>query len=144
MKRVPAGPALPDPQTDIVPGLPREIKAILLIDDHADTLRSLARLLTRNQYHVTTACRYDEGLAKARGGTFDLIISDLGLPDGSGLNLIAEIRQFCVAPAIALSGYGMEEDVAKTLAAGFNRHLTKPVTFPVLLASIRQLMSAAV
>lgn len=144
LKHAAAGAPAPAPLPSGQHGASREIQTILLIDDHGDTLRSLARLLTRNHYQVTTASRYDEGLAKSRAEPFDLIISDLGLPDGSGLDLIAEIRRHCLAPAIALSGYGMEEDVAKTHAAGFNLHLTKPVTFQVLLTSIRQLMSPAV
>ncbi|MGV3663673.1 MAG: ATP-binding protein [Prosthecobacter sp.] len=125
-------------------GLATETQSILLIDDHLDTLRSLSRLLIRNGYQVTTAGSYADGLARARERQYEVIISDLGLPDGSGLDLIREIRQSCEAPAIALSGYGMEGDVARTLAAGFDRHLTKPVTFQTLLASIRQLLSRGV
>lgn len=121
--------------------VPLETRNILLIDDHQDTLRSLSRLLDRHGYKVATAASCVEGLARVGEMAYDVIISDLGLPDGSGLDLIKEIRRDCAVPAIALSGYGMEADVAKTLAAGFDLHLTKPVTFQVLLASVRQLLA---
>jgi CheY-like chemotaxis protein len=63
---------------------------------------------------------------------FDLIVSDIGLPDGNGVSLIHAVRAFCDAPAIALTGYGMREDVERCLNAGFNKHVTKPVTFEML------------
>ncbi|WP_395746960.1 ATP-binding protein [Prosthecobacter sp.] len=113
---------------------------ILLIDDHADTLWSLNRLLMRHGYEVITCSSYSEALQLARRGGFDVIISDLGLPDGSGLDLIREIRQFSDAPAIALSGYGMESDMTQTREAGFATHLTKPVDFPELLEALRVLL----
>jgi CheY-like chemotaxis protein len=71
---------------------------------------------------------------------YDVIISDLGLPDGSGLDLIKNLRQHTAAPAIALSGYGMESDVAQTRAAGFSTHLTKPVDFTALIEVLQGLM----
>lgn len=66
-------------------------------------------------------------------------MSDIGLPDGTGIDLITAARQVSDMPAIALTGYGMEEDVAKCLAAGFNGHLTKPISFQKLQLMIRQL-----
>jgi CheY-like chemotaxis protein len=69
---------------------------------------------------------------------FDLIISDIGLPDGNGVSLIHAVRAFCDAPAIALTGYGMREDVERCLNAGFNKHITKPVTFEVLAEGIAE------
>lgn len=112
---------------------------ILLIDDHADTLWSMNRLLQRRGYEVTTARSYAEALQRAEVGEFDYIISDLGLPDGSGLDLLKELRQHSHAPAIALSGYGMESDVELAREAGFTTHLTKPVDFPALLEVLRGL-----
>lgn len=115
---------------------------ILLIDDHADTLWSMNRLLVRRGYEVMTASSYAEALKLANRGVYDVIISDLGLPDGSGLDLIKELRQHSNAPAIALSGYGMDSDVALTREAGFTTHLTKPVDFPSLIEVLRTLMKA--
>ena len=72
---------------------------------------------------------------------FDLIISDIGLPDGNGVSLIHAVRAFCGAPAIALTGYGMREDVERCLHAGFNRHVTKPVTFEALRQIIAEVFA---
>ncbi|MES2595941.1 MAG: ATP-binding protein [Verrucomicrobiota bacterium] len=117
--------------------------SILLIDDHADTLWSLSRLLVRRGYTVTTAVDCAEARAHAARTVFDLIISDLGLPDGSGHDLMREIRKSHATPAIALSGYGMESDVSQTKEAGFELHLTKPVDFQSLLRSIETLTQSA-
>ncbi|WP_395740915.1 ATP-binding protein [Prosthecobacter sp.] len=115
---------------------------VLLIDDHADTLWSLNRLLLRRGYEVTMASSCAEAVTLAKEGTYDVIISDLGLPDGSGVDLLKEIRQFSDVPAIALSGYGMESDMTQTKEAGFATHLTKPVDFQVLTEAVRGLMKA--
>jgi len=128
-------PAVPDPGHSS-----HDSRAVLLIDDHQDTLRSLSRLLTKRGFVVTTAANSAEGLASAREIEFDIIVSDLGLPDGSGLDLMKAIREFSQTPAIALSGYGMQSDVDKTKAAGFQAHLTKPVSIPDLLSKIERVL----
>ncbi len=143
-------PLLPKAETDLAaaPSAASDESAapaarrILLVEDHADTLRTLARLLTRRGHTVAGAATCAEALALAASATFDIVISDVGLPDRSGLELIAELRRTHSIPAIALSGYGMEADVANSQAAGFNRHLTKPVNFPLLEEAIRDLCSA--
>lgn len=122
------------------PSTVNEVKArILLIEDHADTLNALSRLLERKGHSVTSA----ENGAVARqifgAEEFDVIISDLGLPDCSGLELITEFRTQRNTPAIALSGYGMESDVRNCIAAGFNDHLTKPIDFGRLLQAVNRL-----
>lgn len=116
--------------------------SILLIDDHTDTLWSLSRLLKRHGHSVTTASNCAEAQEHSGQTVFDLIISDLGLPDGSGLDLIREIRKSRTTPAIALSGYGMESDVQKSTDAGFEAHLTKPIVFQSLLRTIAALTQA--
>ena len=73
----------------------------------------------------------------SRDDGLDLVVSDLGLPDGTGLDLMAELRDRYGVRGIALSGYGMEEDVLKSLAAGFERHLTKPIDLQALQAAIQ-------
>lgn len=115
---------------------------ILLVDDHADTLNIMSRLLARRGYRVLTAESCAAALATARENPFDLIVSDLGLPDGSGLTLLSSLRQIRAVPAVALSGYGMEEDVTKSRAVGFDEHLTKPIDFPVLMRTIGRLLSS--
>jgi hypothetical protein len=116
---------------------------ILLVEDHADTRRATARLLNGIGHRVTTADCVAGGLEAAdTGGPYDLLISDLGLPDGTGLDLIRQLRPRLNIPAIALSGFGMESDIQSSLDAGFDLHLTKPTTLERLESAIRELSSA--
>lgn len=131
--------ALPNHVAAIPPTQVPVTGRILLIDDHADTLWSLKRLLSRRGYEVITTSSYAEAVKTSQQGVYDVIISDLGLPDGSGLDLIKELRQYSGAPAIALSGYGMESDMTHTREAGFAEHITKPVDFPSLMEALRRL-----
>ena len=78
-------------------------------------------------------------MEKAAAGRFDLLVSDIGLPDGSGHDLMRALRQQFNLRGIAFSGFGMEADVQKSLAAGFATHLTKPIDFERL----KQAMAAA-
>ncbi|HEY1662682.1 MAG TPA: ATP-binding protein [Verrucomicrobiae bacterium] len=105
---------------------------ILLVEDHKDTRNSLEWLLKKNKHDVKVAASAKEALKLAEEYTFDLVISDIGLPDQSGLELMAQLRDKFGLKGIGLSGYGMEEDIAKGLAAGFVHHLTKPVKFDQL------------
>jgi CheY-like chemotaxis protein len=114
---------------------------ILLIEDHNDTSLALARLLKRQGYEVATADSVATGLEAVRQNKFNLLVCDIGLPDGTGFQLIEEVRKHSRTPALALSGFGMEEDVAKSRLAGFEGHLTKPVNFQKLEAAIWQLTS---
>ena len=116
---------------------------ILLVEDHDDTARTLARLLQSQGYEVKTAGLVASALEALRREAFDLLLCDIGLPDGTGFQLIEEVRKDWRTPALALSGFGMEEDVAKSKAAGFEGHLTKPVNFQKLEAAIRQLTASA-
>lgn len=113
---------------------------ILLVEDHADTAEAMAELLSLLGYQVTTTGTVAEALAAAREGRFDLMLSDLGLPDGTGLDLMREIAGWNGLPGIAISGYGMEEDVRQSLEAGFRQHLTKPVTLQRLETAIREVV----
>ena len=112
---------------------------ILLVEDHKPTSRALTQLLVRRNYQVAAADCVAEARAVARRQSFDLLISDIGLPDGNGYDLMAELRTEYGLPGIALTGYGMEEDVNRSQAAGFIAHLTKPVSVQALegaLASV--------
>jgi len=102
---------------------------LLLVEDHESTLRVLSRLLMKEGHHVVTVTTIAEALAAAEMNAFDLVISDLGLPDGTGTELMGRLRASHGLKGIALSGYGMEEDVARSHEAGFITHLTKPVDF---------------
>ncbi len=114
-------------------GRPRRV---LLVEDHEDTLQILSRLLRKWGYCVTTAGNVRSALQQAEEGEFDILISDLGLPDGSGLDVVRRIKGRM--PAIALSGYGTDEDIRTSLEAGFSEHLTKPVSFRALRAVLEQ------
>ncbi|MEZ0274058.1 MAG: ATP-binding protein, partial [Roseimicrobium sp.] len=101
---------------------------ILLVEDHEPTRVALAQLLKRRKHQVTTAGTVAEALAAAESDTFDLVMSDIGLPDGNGNDLMRELRSRYKLRGIALTGYGMSEDIARTHAAGFMAHLTKPIS----------------
>ncbi|MEO6789066.1 MAG: ATP-binding protein, partial [Chthoniobacteraceae bacterium] len=105
---------------------------LLVVEDHGATRTVLTRLLTRSGHHVTAASTMAEALAAFAAERFDAVISDLGLPDGSGLDLMREIQRQRPVPAIALSGYGMEDDLRQTKEAGFCAHLVKPVNIDQL------------
>jgi PAS domain S-box-containing protein len=109
---------------------------ILLVDDHKDTVRTLRLLLTRLGYEVSTAESFNDAMQIARTESFDLLVSDIGLPDGSGLDLMKEVHSLQRINGIALSGFGMEEDLQRSREAGFVDHLTKPVDLDRLQAAI--------
>lgn len=106
---------------------PRRGHEILIVEDHMDTRITLQRLLERRGYKVTAATSAEQALAAASEGQFDLVISDLGLPDMTGNELMSLLRDRHGLPGIAVSGYGMEEDVNRSRNAGFVHHLTKPI-----------------
>src|SRR4029434_5584800 len=100
---------------------------ILLVDDHKDTVQVLERLLVKLGYGVVTAQNYHDAVRLAETKRFDLLVSDIGLPDGNGFDLLRQIRGRQAIDAIALSGFGMEDDLRKSREAGFSDYLIKPV-----------------
>jgi signal transduction histidine kinase len=114
---------------------------ILLVDDHTDTVESLRPLLTQEGYEVCTANTIAQALEIAKVCEFDVLISDIGLPDGDGTELLARLKseQNPRPIGIALSGFGMDEDRKRSRKAGFAEHLTKPVDFAVLQKAITRL-----
>lgn len=100
---------------------------ILLVDDHDDTRISLKRLLERRGHRVETASTMARARDLAVPGVFELLISDIGLPDASGHELMRALRSDTGLKAIAVSGYGMPADISRSLEAGFALHLTKPL-----------------
>jgi signal transduction histidine kinase/CheY-like chemotaxis protein len=117
---------------------------ILLVEDHEPTRSTLKKLLERRRHHVTAA----EDLATARElaacGRFDLLLSDLGLPDGDGTDLMRELAERSGLPGIALSGFGMDEDLRRSDSAGFFAHLVKPVDISLLDRTMAALASTGV
>jgi PAS domain S-box-containing protein len=113
---------------------------ILLVEDHDDTSRVLGRLLERLGHHVRAADSVAAALEAAKE-PFDLLLSDIGLPDGTGIDLMQQLRDrgHDGFPAVALTGFGMEEDIAKTREAGFTDHLTKPINFQRLQMVVQKI-----
>ena len=112
---------------------------ILLVEDHEDTARVLGRILRNAGFDVSHAGTVTDARALAGARPFDLLISDVGLPDGSGLDLMKALREAQGIKGIALSGFGTDEDVAASAAAGFAAHITKPVDWDRLRAEIEKL-----
>ncbi len=112
---------------------------ILIVDDHADTSHVMQLLLERRGYTVRTANTVNSAFNAALADDYDLLISDIGLPDGSGLDLMRQLREQKPMLGVALSGFGMEEDIQKSMEAGFVEHLTKPVNFKQLQEVIHRL-----
>ena len=100
---------------------------ILLVEDHDDTRKSMERLLKRFGHKVGAASTAAKGLEMAAAEPFDLVISDIGLPDLSGEDLMSELRDRFGLIGVAVSGYGMEADIARCRIGGFAHHLTKPI-----------------
>ena len=102
-------------------------KFVLLVEDHEITRTVLAHLLSRRNYKVFTADSVAQAREIADQNKFDFLIADIGLPDGNGNDLMNELREKYGLKGIALTGYGMEDDIARGKAAGFVTHLIKPV-----------------
>ena len=115
---------------------------ILLVEDHEDTARMMARLLRNGGHQVWTAGSVAAARLIVERQEFDLMISDIGLPDGSGLDLMEELVRRHGMRGIALSGYGMEQDIFRSHAAGFMEHLTKPVKLDELRRAVSRMLSA--
>jgi two-component system, chemotaxis family, CheB/CheR fusion protein len=113
-------------------------RTILLVEDHPDTAKTMKKLLHHSGYQVRTADSVASALRAADAQAFDLLVCDIGLPDGSGLDLMRQLLAKRPVTAIALSGYGMEDDVRRSKEAGFVDHLTKPVDVRRLQEVIRQ------
>jgi DNA-binding response OmpR family regulator len=116
---------------------------LLVVDDHHDTCTGMKMMLERRGYRVTLAHTADEAIARAGEQEFDLMVSDIGLPDRSGYELMQELHSSKNMRGIALSGFGMENDVTRAREAGFSEHLTKPINFERLEAVIHSLLDVA-
>ena len=132
-----AGPVAPAGKAEPPAAEPGPLTRVLLLDDHPPTLAILAHLLRKRRFEVVPAGTVAEARAIVDSQPIRLLISDVGLPDGDGCALMAELRER--RPdliGIALSGYGTEEDRARSRSAGFAEHLTKPVNVSVLEGAI--------
>ena len=114
---------------------------ILLVDDHPDTCSALERLLVRRGHLVAAEQSVRSAMEAASRGQFDLLISDIALPDGTGIDLIAWVRAMQPIRGIAISGFGMNGDIERSLKAGFSEHLVKPIKAEKLEAAIDRVMA---
>jgi CheY-like chemotaxis protein len=122
-------------------GQPGKPLKILLVEDHVDTQVFMSRLLKSFKHDVTAAGTVREALTLAGKEAFDLVISDLGLPDGTGFQLMQELKDRHGLKGIALSGHG--EDLAQGPGAGFLAHLVKPIDFDELRQAIGKVAGGA-
>ena len=135
--------AAPATAHSVVTARPQPAKAdasrslrILLVEDHEPTRSALSRLLARRRHFVEAAGSVAEARSLASNDRFDLVISDIGLPDGDGCELMALLRRERRLRGIALTGFGMEHDIVRSRQAGFFTHLTKPIRADQLEAAI--------
>jgi CheY-like chemotaxis protein len=138
-----SSPASAPSATPSVPPPPRTGVRVLVVEDHEDTLNTLRRLLERRGYVVRIATSVAQALEVAGSFEFDVLVSDIGLPDGRGTELLERLGELRGSrpPSIAMSGYGMEDDLERSRDAGFSEHLTKPVEFAALQQAIARLAS---
>ena len=121
---------------------PALARPVLVVDDSAETLELLETYFRRKGYDVLAADSAEEAVRLARSRTPALIISDISMPEVDGYEMLSRLRRLPgveQVPAIALSGYAMEEDRQRALAAGFATHVAKPVDPDELLSTIREL-----
>ncbi|MDR3633781.1 MAG: CHASE3 domain-containing protein [Isosphaeraceae bacterium] len=141
---VPAGPRgtpAAGPNSTVAEAHPS--RRILLVEDDPMTLRIMARLLREVGHDVVTAAGCEAAVAAVRDDT-EIVISDIGLPDGSGFDLMRRLRaDHPHLAGVALTGFGMDDDVEKSQQAGFGVHLTKPIDFSKLEWAIRTVKGGA-
>lgn len=122
------------------PHVPRRSLRLLIVDDDGDTRRILSRLLSKCGHDVATVDCAQSALELLGSRRFDSLISDIGLPDSSGYELVREAKQRQSLKGIALSGFGTDEDVRRSMEAGFDYHLAKPIKFQDLQSLLEKIL----
>ncbi len=112
----------------MTPGPPARVLQIVVVEDHAQTRRWLQIVLERRGHVVRAARSLEEALLQLQQGPCDLVLSDIGLPDGLGWDLLGRACLRQPPFAAAMSGYGSAADKARSQASGFQMHLVKPFT----------------
>jgi PAS domain S-box-containing protein len=118
---------------------PAKSLRILLVEDHGDTRQTLSRLLSHFGHQIFVADNRQSALEMVQSQKFDVVLSDIGLPDGSGYEVISQAKQKHPVKGVALTGFGTDEDIRRGKEAGFDFHLTKPVDFHELRAVLSQI-----
>ena len=114
---------------------------ILIVEDRPIDRQLLATILRTRGHELVEASDGEEALDALKQIGPDLVISDIGLPGGSGNQLMSALQALSPVKGIALSGYGMKADVDRSEAAGFSAHMTKPCDLSVLNAIIDKVLS---
>jgi len=120
----------------------RDKRSALVVDDVADVTDMLSVFLTHAGYRVVTASSAPAALEAARQRQFDVVISDIGMPEMNGYQLASALRLlpgYQTVPMVAVTGYSMFDDKQQSMTAGFNAHMTKPIDPQALLNLIEQL-----
>jgi two-component system, chemotaxis family, CheB/CheR fusion protein len=116
---------------------------LIVVEDHAETAEGLKRFLSTIGYKVFVATDMASALALAAAVEFDVLLSDLGLPDGNGWELLKQLSAERRIRAIAFSGYNSPADRQRSVEAGFLEHLAKPLAPDQLCAAINRAVAAA-
>jgi CheY-like chemotaxis protein len=117
-------------------------RSALVVDDVADVTDMLSMLMTHAGYDVSTASSATAAIALARDHHFDMVISDIGMPEMNGYQLAQALRAlpgYETVPMVAVTGYSMFDDRARSLTSGFNEHVTKPIDPRAFLELIEHL-----
>ncbi len=141
LNTVPAPKVQPARSTSDAPNGSRGLR-ILLVDDHQDTCVALERVLIRRGHLVAATHDMRSAMEAAGRKQFDLLISDIALPDGTGTELMRNLRAMSNIRGIAISGFGMNGDIEKSLQAGFAEHLVKPLKIENLEAAIHRVTTS--
>ena len=115
--------------TSQAPRKPAKSLRILLVEDHGDTRHTLSRLLTHFGHQISVAENTQSAFEIMRSQKFDVVLSDIGLPDGSGYDVVSQAKRKHPLKAVAITGFGTDEDVRRGKEAGFDFHLVKPIDF---------------
>ena len=111
---------------------------ILLVEDHDDTRVTLSRLLTHFGHQISVAASKQVALELIAAKNFDVVLSDIALPDGDGYDVISHAKQKQAVKGVALTGFDRDEDIRRGKEAGFDFHLSKPVDFHELRTVLGQ------
>ena len=114
---------------------------ILVVEDHGDTLQVLSRLLSHFGHEISVADCMQSALKIVQSKEFDVVLCDIGLPDGTGYDVISQAKRKQPVKCVALTGFDKDEDIRRGKEAGFDFHLTKPVDFHELRTVLGQIAS---
>lgn len=120
----------------------KQRRRALVVDDVSDVTEMLSVLMNHAGYEVSTASSAQDAIALAREHHFDVVISDIGMPEMNGYELAQALRKlpaYATVPMVAVTGYSLFDDRNRSLTAGFNEHLTKPIDPRAFLELIEQL-----